>query len=160
MPEQIVGAREVVDKLRKLDRRIGNRLITSALRKSTTPTQRQMKALAPVGKSTHRTYKGRLVAPGFLRRSIKRRVRTDKRSGNKVLDFGVRKEAFYAKFYAQGPYTVTRRRVSAGIRKRKKRSVKPYTLRRVPFWSEVFLRDRDNIARRFLVILRDAAGKA
>lgn len=155
MPEQIVGARAVLDKLRKLDRRIGGRLITSALRKATTPTQRQMKALAPVGKSVHRTFKGRLVAPGFLRRSIKRRVRTDKRTGNKVLDFGVRSEAFYAKFLSQGPHTITQRRTRLGVRK-----VKAYTLRRVPFWSEVFLRDRDNIARRFLVTLRDAAEKA
>lgn len=159
MADQITGVREIVEKLRALDKRVSSRLIGSALRRATTPTQRQMKALAPVGTKAHRTYKGRLVAPGFLRRSIKRRVINDRRSGNKVLKFGVRREAWYARFYAQGPTTVTQRRIRGG-KKRAGRSIKPYTLRRVPFFSEVFQRDSDNIARRFLEVLREKVSKA
>lgn len=152
MAEQLIGAREIVEKLKKLDRRVGNKLITSALRRSTTPTVRLMRGLALVGTRAHRTYKGRLVTPGFLRRSIKRRVTTNRRSGNKALLFGVRREAWYARFYAQGPTTISQRRGKA--------LKKPYTLPRVPFFSEVFRRDSDSIARRFLDLLRNAARQA
>ena len=155
MAEQVIGVREIVQKLERLDRRMSSRLVTSALRRSTTSTQRQMRAAAPVGKAMHKTYKGRLVAPGFLKRSIKRGIKTDKRTGNKYLLFGVRREAWYAKFYAEGPYTITQRRYKG----KGTRSVKAYTLRRVPFFSEVFKRDSDNIASRFLKLLGEAASK-
>lgn len=57
---------------------------------------KQAKAEAPVGRAAHRTYKGRLVAPGFAARSVRvvTKLSRDKQKVSAVL--GVRKEAFYA----------------------------------------------------------------
>jgi len=56
----------------------------------------QAKATVPVGKVAHKTYKGRIVAPGFASRSlrVKGGVSRDKQSAYALL--GVAPEAFYA----------------------------------------------------------------
>lgn len=57
---------------------------------------KQAKAAAPVGREAHRTYKGRLVAPGFASRSVRvvTKLSRDKQKVSALL--GVRREAFYA----------------------------------------------------------------
>lgn len=52
--------------------------------------------LIPVGSVAHRTYKGRLVAPGFAKRSLKVVTRVDKSGFKASAVLGVRTEAFYA----------------------------------------------------------------
>lgn len=54
------------------------------------------KALIPKGVDAHRTYKGRLVAPGFASRSIRSVTSLSKDKQKATVKIGVRNEAFYA----------------------------------------------------------------
>lgn len=54
------------------------------------------KALIPKGVDAHRTYKGRLVAPGFASRSIRSVTTLSKDKQKATAKVGVRAEAFYA----------------------------------------------------------------
>jgi HK97 gp10 family phage protein len=56
--------------------------------------QKEARARVPQGSVAHKTYKGRLVAPGFARRSL--RVVTSAKDGTATARLGVRAEAFYA----------------------------------------------------------------
>jgi len=89
----VEGLAEVNRKLAELQRKTGRKVLRSALVNATTPAVRQMKMAVPVGTVAHRTYEGRLVSPGFLKRSI-RRVSSKTKTGASVR-IGVRREAFY-----------------------------------------------------------------
>lgn len=67
-----------------------------AVRAGIKPAQARVTALIPEGVDAHRTYKGRLVAPGFAKRNIRAItvLSKDKQACKALL--GVRKEAFYA----------------------------------------------------------------
>ena len=67
-----------------------------------------MKAAIPVGKVAHKTYKGRLVAPGFAKRNVKRR--SWGKNGRAGVIIGVAAEAFYAvQFVDRGTKKMTAR---------------------------------------------------
>jgi len=87
------GLRELERKLEKLEDATAAKALRSAAMASTLPTVKEMKAAAPKGKVTHRTYKGRLVAPGFLSRSVKRSAKIG--NGFVSVAIGVKREAFY-----------------------------------------------------------------
>lgn len=54
------------------------------------------KSLIPKGVDAHRTYKGRLVAPGFASRNIRAVTTLSKDKQKATVRIGVRNEAFYA----------------------------------------------------------------
>lgn len=72
------------------------RALRSAVAAAMRKVAKVAKATAPVGTEGHKTYKGRLVAPGFAKRSIKVTSRINRNTGNAEALLGVRKEAFYA----------------------------------------------------------------
>jgi len=86
--------RDLLKKLDRIESATAIKALRSAALLSTTPAIKAMKLAIPVGKDTHRTYKGRLVAPGFAKRSIKRVAKIEK--GKLVVRIGVKAEAFYA----------------------------------------------------------------
>lgn len=92
MPK-VKGLKELSSKLNALERTVAGKTLRSAAMLATTPAMKRMKATAPRGKKLHRTYKGNLVAPGFLSRSIKRK--STYRNGRAKVSVGVKKEAFY-----------------------------------------------------------------
>jgi HK97 gp10 family phage protein len=94
MSEQLEGMRELMMKLEQIDAAVAVKELRSAALQSTTPTLKKMKLAIPVGSDVHRTYMGRLVAPGFAKRSIKRSTKIEK--GKIVVRIGVKREAFYA----------------------------------------------------------------
>lgn len=65
---------EGFDELDKMFKELGAAASGKALRQSVnfavTPIVKEARANAPQGNETHRTYKGRLVGPGFLSRNI------------------------------------------------------------------------------------------
>lgn len=129
------GLRELEIKLRRMESKTAQGVLRSALRQSATPTIRKMRAAAPVGTRTHRTYKGRLVAPGFLSRSVRTRskiVRGHNRT-TAVVQIGVLDEAYYGLQY-----------VERGTKKMPAR----------PWFTPIFEADSDSIATRFAEILR------
>ena len=146
MAGELEGVRELTAKLNRLDQKTRAKAMRSVLFKATTPVRAAMRSAIPVGDRANRTYRGRLVGPGFAKRSIKRV--TGKKylaSGRISIALGVRAEAFYAiRFLDQGPHTITtrrnsRRRGSSGT------AIKPYTLRRVPWFESVFIRNESGM---------------
>jgi HK97 gp10 family phage protein len=75
---------------------VQGRSLRLAVRSAIQPALERARTLMPVGVDAHRTYKGRLVQPGFARRSIRAvvSVSRDKKTASAIL--GVKAEAFYA----------------------------------------------------------------
>jgi HK97 gp10 family phage protein len=92
---QLEGVRETYAQIRALGEVQETRVLRSAVREAGKPILREMVSRAPVGALMHRTYKGRFVAPGFLRRSLRMVVTRIKKTGSIAAIFGARKEAFY-----------------------------------------------------------------
>lgn len=100
--------KELSRKLAKLGQELGTKTLRQAAMGATTPVFKEMKAAIPVGKVAHRTHKGRLVAPGFAKRNIKRRSSAKKGKASVVI--GVASEAFYAvQFVDRGTKKMTAR---------------------------------------------------
>jgi len=94
---ELEGLAELEKKLEQIGGATAEKALRQAVMNASTPAFKAIKMAAPVGKRAHRTYKGRLVAPGFLRRNIVRRSRIH-RGHNKTwasVVIGVRDEAFY-----------------------------------------------------------------
>lgn len=89
----------VSDLMRRLDA-LGKLEDGKALRRSVAAGGRvvvaRAKALIPKGVDAHRTYRGRLVAPGFASRSIRAVTTLTKDKQKAAVLVGVRNEAFYA----------------------------------------------------------------
>lgn len=168
MASELIGVKELTKKINQLDTKLAVKTLRSVLFKATTPVVRQMKAQVPVGTQAHRTYKGRLVSPGFSKRSIKRV--TGKRflsQGKLSIAIGVKAEDFYSiRFYDQGPHTISKRRQQTGAKlsghvgtRRRHANIKPYTLQRRPWFQSVFIRNESQMLTSIKNNLNDAVEK-
>lgn len=112
MASELIGLKELQAKLKKLDGAVAEKALRQAVLNASTPAFKAAKAAAPVGSKAHRTYKGNLVAPGFLKRSI-RRITTIKRGryltwASAII--GVKSEAFYGvQFLEKGTIKMSKR---------------------------------------------------
>ncbi len=97
---KIEGLRELSKQLDKLGKELGVKTLRNASRAAMAPTHKKIKAMTPVGKKAHRTYKGRLVAPGFLKRSIGLGSRIKR--GVVTASISAKAEAFYGMFLVIG----------------------------------------------------------
>ena len=97
---KIEGLNKLSAQLKKLGTELGTKTLRNATRSAMAPTHKKIKALTPVGSRTHRTYKGRLVAPGFLKRNIKLRSRG--KNGYASASISASNEAFYGQFLVFG----------------------------------------------------------
>lgn len=89
----ISGLKELSDQLNRLQAQTAAKALRQSVHNATLPATRAMKLAAPVGTVAHRTYRKRLVAPGFLKRSI--RAISFIRGGKASALIGVKREAFY-----------------------------------------------------------------
>lgn len=95
--EKIVGFDALAKKLQTLsDHKEIGKVLKSVVTQAMNDTKKTAQSLIPVGIDPHKTYKGRLVAPGFAKRSIRVVSRLDKKRGAAVAVLGVLAEAFYA----------------------------------------------------------------
>lgn len=94
--DPLKGARELDRKLAELGAVAGSKVMRQALRAAMKPVLEEARAAAPEGDELHRTYRGRLVAPGFAKRSLRLVVRRPGKDGTFRVVLGVRAEAFYA----------------------------------------------------------------
>jgi HK97 gp10 family phage protein len=92
---EVEGMAGLRDALNELKFRAAKNAITLASRHAAKIIQAEAQAAAPVGDVAHKTYKGRLVAPGFLKRGINVAVRYLSRKGAVLAKIGPRREAFY-----------------------------------------------------------------
>lgn len=94
MAETIKGLKALEKKLKALDASTNRKILRAATKAALQPAARRAKQLIPKGSRGHKTYKGRLVAPGFASRNI---VSFSFAISSGVLaQLGVRKEALYA----------------------------------------------------------------
>jgi len=94
--ESIEGLKELSKQLSELGKSVGSKALRSAAMYAAKATLDDAKASIPKGKKPHKTYKGRLVAPGFASRNLIRRSKLSKDKRNVRVSIGVKKEAYYA----------------------------------------------------------------
>lgn len=98
MAAELLGVRELSRKLDSLARNVRGPVLRKAATAATKPVLDAARGLIPVNKveELHRTYKGRLVAPGFAKRSIAAKVTLSQDGRAVFASMGVKREAFYA----------------------------------------------------------------
>jgi HK97 gp10 family phage protein len=98
MAAELLGVRELSKKLDLLSSKVRGATLRKAANEAVKPVLEAARARIPVNKvnELHKTYKGRLVAPGFAQRSIKAVVKLSRDTRAVFARIGVRREAFYA----------------------------------------------------------------
>lgn len=96
MASELIGVADLVKKLRELGKMDDGKVTRSAVRAGAKTVVKRAKELIPEGIDAHRTYKGRLVAPGFARRAIRAITKLSRDKQAATASIGVRKEAYYA----------------------------------------------------------------
>lgn len=106
--ETISGYAGLDKKLKMLgDQKTVIKISKAAVNKSLTPVVKAARQNVPKGTKAHKTYKGRLVSPGFASRNIGKNV---KLIGDRISGLvGVKGEAFYAIFFENGTANMERR---------------------------------------------------
>ncbi len=92
----LVGVAELMRKLDELKLLDDGKALRAAGRAAGRVVVERAKALIPKGTDAHRTYRGRLVAPGFASRNIRYVATLSKDKQKVTVLVGVRNEAFYA----------------------------------------------------------------
>lgn len=94
--QHVEGLADLSRQLEQLEDAARGKALRGAALSASLPTFRAAQAGIPKGKVPHKTYKGRLVAPGFASRNIRRVTRLSRDGGTASVLIGVRREAFYA----------------------------------------------------------------
>ena len=154
MASDVLGVEALLKDFGKLEAATGQKVMKQAASAAVNPVVRQIKAAAPIGRDVHRTYKGRLVAPGFLQRNISKKTRA--KGGFVAVSIGLKsQEAFYGlQFLDEGNHTVTQRRSKGG-----KKAIKPYQIKGTNFFKRVFLKNEDRMVDEFSKQLRKRIDK-
>ncbi len=101
MASHLEGVAECERKLLALGSVASVPILRRAARAGIKPAFQRAQATIPVGTEPHRTYKGRLVAPGFSKRSLRVVTRASADGRRVSAAIGVRKEAFYAVLFGE-----------------------------------------------------------
>lgn len=97
MPSHLEGLKDLEEKLKALaDPKVNSAVLRAGAVAGMKLVMKAAKEKVPVGTVPHKTYKGRIVAPGFASRNLKVKgsVSRDRQKASAVL--GVSSEAFYA----------------------------------------------------------------
>jgi len=95
------GGKKLALQLRKLGEVAEGKIVAQAAAFAMTPVASAARKSAPRGSRMHKTYKGRLVAPGFLSRSIKKKTRRWKNNQGATVIVGPTNEAFYGTSFVE-----------------------------------------------------------
>ena len=93
---EIVGFDELGKQLKNLGPAVSGKALRSEVGFALTPLKKEVERAVPKGTRAHKTYKGRLVAPGFASRNVFKTAKLDKRRGSVKGSVGFKGEAFYA----------------------------------------------------------------
>jgi len=105
---QMGGFKQLAAQLKEAGMRDGGKYLRSSVGLAMTPTLKEARNSAPVGSVAHRTYKGRLVAPGFASRNVKKKTTKSKDGTFASAKVGVLSEAFYAVHFSELGTDITR----------------------------------------------------
>jgi hypothetical protein len=134
---KVEGLKELNKKLKGMSADLQGKYLQQSMGFAMTPVVKSARENAPRGERYHKTYKGRIVAPGFLSRSIRKKTMRAKPGRLPRAVVGVKKEAYY------GPAFVEK-----GIRGKK----------RVPednFLTDAFYSNLNDVRGRFRKKLRN-----
>lgn len=105
MASQLEGVAETTAKLNELGVKLAARELRATVKNAIAEAEHRARARMPQGTEPHKTYRGRLVSPGYAITTLHIEVSLDKRSGAAVARLGVGREAFYAvQFVELGTY--------------------------------------------------------
>lgn len=96
MAASLEGFAELSAQLKRLKEDVRAKVLRNSVAAAIRPALNQAKATIPVGTEAHKTYKGRLVGPGFASRNLKIVSFASRDDGSATAVLGVRREAFYA----------------------------------------------------------------
>lgn len=91
----LAGSADLIAKLQALGALDDGKIARGAVRAGMSETLKVAQTKIPVGTRVHRTYKGRVVAPGFGKSSLRIVTTTKTDDGLPTALLSVRKEAFY-----------------------------------------------------------------
>ena len=89
------GFEALARRFRKLEIKTQGKMLGQVANFSMTPVVKAAKRNAPVGKVAHKTHKGKLVAPGYAKRTIKKRMIKWKDGNGVNIIVGPAKDAYY-----------------------------------------------------------------
>jgi len=95
------GFAELDAQLAALGDAVTGKALRGAVRAGGNVVKKQAQANIPVGSRMHKTYKGRWVAPGFSKRSLRVVTKLDRNKQRASAAIGVRAEAFYAALFVE-----------------------------------------------------------
>lgn len=90
------GVKDLTAALNDLGVKLAARELRGTVKDALELAEHRARARMPQGTEPHKTYRGRLVSPGFAISTLHIETRLDKRSGAAVASLGVSREAFYA----------------------------------------------------------------
>lgn len=146
---EVKGYADLIKKMDRLEAKAGQKVIARILSKASNPLKVQWRAKAPVrgGSRLKKTYKGRYVAPGFLKRSIRsKQITRGLRKAVALVVAGVADEAFYGPQFFDEGVTVTGRRPRG--KNKIKKAVKPYRLQGYKWYYSTYQRNIPTIIRK------------
>lgn len=95
MASELEGTAALAKQLKALGLAAGGKILREAARAGLKPALKRAQETVPKGSVPHRTYKGRLVAPGFASRNLRLIAKTTAGGAGAEAILGVRSEAFY-----------------------------------------------------------------
>lgn len=95
MPSGLEGAKEATDALNELGAKFAVKELKGTVVAALEGVEHKARARAPRGSTPHKTYRGRLVSPGFAISTLHIETGVNKRSGGVWAALGVGREAFY-----------------------------------------------------------------
>lgn len=96
MASQLEGVKDLTSKITELGAKFASTQLRGVVNVAMGEALHQARTSIPVGTVAHRTYRGRVVSPGFALASLHIETKIDKRTGSAIAFLGVSSEAFYA----------------------------------------------------------------
>lgn len=96
MASQLEGVADLTTKLTELGAKVAGKELRGTVKAAIETALHAARVNIPVGSEPHKTYKGRIVTPGFALASIDTKIGLEKKTGTAYALLGVRPEAFYA----------------------------------------------------------------
>lgn len=96
MASALEGVAALTAQLNEFGAKVAARELRGTTKTALAIPEHAARARMPVGTEPHKTYKGRIVSPGYSLSTLHIEVKLDKRTGSVVGSLGVGREAFYA----------------------------------------------------------------
>lgn len=101
MSSALEGVADLTAQLNELGAKVAAREMRGTVKTALEIAEHKARALMPTGIDPHKTYRGRLVAPGYALSTLHVETKLNKKTGAAVASLGVGREAFYAVQYVE-----------------------------------------------------------